>query len=118
MGTGELSLRGWCLERNMADEKLAQKFEQFWEACRGRLARKDKGHAFKAFKKVAQFLPQMLVALDRQEEEREARASARLFVPEPKYVATWLNGRCWEDEVAVRRVAPQSQRHYRPGDER
>lgn len=71
-------------------------FEQFWKAYP---LRKDKGHALKAFNKVSEFLPQMLEAIERQQEEREARATARLFVPEWKYPATWLNGHCWEDEV-------------------
>ena len=75
--------------------EYSPEFEQFWKAYP---VRKDKGHAWTAFKKVAQYLPAMLEAIERQMDEREARASARLFNAEWKYPATWLNGRCWEDE--------------------
>lgn len=106
---------GESAPKTPAEIELEKNFAQFWDAFP---VKKDKGHAMKAFKKVAEFLPQMLEAIERQEEEREARASARLFVAEWKYPATWLNGRCWEDEVAVPQTPPQSQRHYRPADER
>ena len=71
-------------------------FEVFWAHYP---LRKDKGHAAKSFAKVAEHLPAMLEAIEAQELEREARASAGLFVPPWKYPGTWLNGRCWEDEV-------------------
>ena len=88
-------------------------FEVFWAHYP---LRKDKGHAAKSFAKVAEHLPAMLEAIEAQEFEREARASAGLFVPPWKYPGTWLNGRCWEDEVELPELQqkPQSMRHYQP----
>jgi DnaB-like helicase C terminal domain len=70
-------------------------FSQFWEAYPKKVA---KGFAEKASKKAncASLLPQILEAVDRAKATEAWVKEYGQFIPHP---ATWLNGRCWEDEL-------------------
>lgn len=77
----------------------AAPFALFWDAYP---VKKSKGHAEKAFAKLkptAELVATMLTAITKQTAERKARTQAGEFVPEWKYPATWINGRCWEDQA-------------------
>jgi hypothetical protein len=46
-------------------------------------------------------LPLLLPRLQYQIEAREVRNEKKLFVPAWKNLQTWINQRCWEEEIAV-----------------
>lgn len=74
-------------------------FDQFWFAYP---IHKSKEDALKAFKKIPMnevLLKTILDALELQKKEREIKEQNREFVPAWKLPATWLNGKCWQDEV-------------------
>ena len=55
----------------------------------------------KKHKDWQQVLPTLTAALGRQKESRENRKSRGQFVPEWKNLPTWINQRCWEEEVEL-----------------
>lgn len=82
-----------------AHAQLRKRFAHFYRAYP---KKKDRGRAEQAFLKLKpddQLLETMLTALENQTAEREWKEQAQEFVPEWKHPATWLNGKCWEDEI-------------------
>ena len=76
-------------------------FEKFWEQYPHRVS---KGAAIKSFEKVIkehgdEVLETILLAIQAQKRYRNEALSADQFVPNWKMPATWLNQRCWEDEI-------------------
>ncbi len=64
--------------------------------------KKAKGQALKAFNKIKpseSLVSAMIQALEQQKSEHELKKHHEGWVPDWKYPSTWLNGRCWEDEV-------------------
>jgi len=82
-----------------AHAQFRKRFAHFYGAYP---KKKDRGRAEQAFFKLKpddQLLETMLTALENQTAEREWKEQAQEFVPGWKHPATWLNGKCWEDEV-------------------
>ena len=75
-----------------------EEFSIFWKRFPRKVA---KGHARKAFAKVIQHVPlqTLLDAIDAQTFNRANMEKHKMFVPEWKYPATWLNAECWSDEL-------------------
>jgi len=72
-------------------------FEVFYKAYP---LKKGRGQAEKAFLKVDVPISTLLEAIEKQKKEKIAKKERKEFCPEWKHPATWLNGKCWEDEVA------------------
>lgn len=56
---------------------------------------------FKKHKDWNKCLELLLPALEKQKEIRYAKLSQSIFVPEWKNLKTWLNQRCWEEEIII-----------------
>lgn len=52
----------------------------------------------KDYKKI---IPLLLPALQKQISIREINKERKVFVPEWKHLRTWINQKCWEEEIAV-----------------
>jgi len=66
--------------------------------------KKSKAKAFESWQKLKKInslpeLPILLDSIDQQTKEKETKNSAGKFCPEWKHPSTWLNQKCWEDEV-------------------
>lgn len=66
--------------------------------------KKSKEKAFKYWQRLEQEkqLPKLqilLTAIEQQKKEKEIQINNSQFCPEWKHPATWLNQKCWEDEV-------------------
>ncbi len=73
-----------------------------------------RGQAEKAFAKLSpdpDLLAKMISAVEMQKADRERKKRLGEFVPEWKHPSTWLNGKCWEDEIAE---APKAKRRPPP----
>jgi hypothetical protein len=70
-------------------------FETFWKAYPNK---KAKGYALKAWERIkARPSPAELVAaIERARASKDWKKDNGAYIPHP---ATWLNGRCWEDEM-------------------
>lgn len=88
---------------------ISESFNSFWKKYP---VHKSKADALKAWKQLAsdsELLAVILKAIDSQTAERAKVAASGKFIPEWKYPATWLRGRCWEDEPVA--VTGESVRH-------
>lgn len=82
---------------NTKKQSIYQEFEVFWEAYP---KKKSKGDAEKAFGKVnpgKQLLAIMLTKIEQAKKSADWLKDNGQFIP---YPATWLNRKCWEDELA------------------
>lgn len=50
-------------------------------------------------KTYKELIPLLLPSLTKQIELRKHKAESKLFVPEWKHLKTWLNQKCWEEEI-------------------
>lgn len=67
---------------------------------------------FKNFQKHKDWktvLPLLATAIDNQISEREQKILNKQFVPEWKNLQTWINKRCWEQEVTLPKEKTQQQ---------
>lgn len=79
---------------------LAERFKRFWDAYPNRVG---KGQAERAFAKLNPddlMLGRLVRAIQAQTEDRSRKSAAGEFVPPWKNPSTWLNGKCWEDEIS------------------
>jgi hypothetical protein len=84
-----------------AREARGADFEEFWKAY----PRKEgKQKARQAFEKVAVSLDTLLAAIERQKKSTQWCKDGGQFIPHP---ATWLNGKRWEDQLAVGASIPK-----------
>ncbi len=76
----------------------SEEFTTFWQRYPRKVA---KGHARKAFARAIQLttLDTILDAIEAQKFNRANMEKNKMFVPEWKYPATWLNAECWCDEL-------------------
>ena len=80
---------------NAARKTREEEFDIFWAAY----PRKEgKQKARDAFKKVAAPLDVLLAAIEKQKKSAQWSKDGGQFIPHP---TTWLNGKRWEDEVAI-----------------
>ena len=56
---------------------------------------------FKRHKDWKVCLPLLSIAVDNQIRERKYKESNKIFLPEWKNLQTWINQRCWEQEVGL-----------------
>ncbi|HOQ62247.1 MAG TPA: hypothetical protein PKZ08_16585, partial [Vicinamibacterales bacterium] len=78
-----------------ANGRHAEAFARFWAAYP---KRKAKARAEAAFRKLApddDLLAAMLAAIERQRASGQWQRESGRFIP---YPASWLNGRCWDDD--------------------
>lgn len=75
-----------------------EEFTIFWQRYPRKVA---KGHARRAFEKAIKIttLQNILDSIDAQTFNRANMDKHKMFVPEWKYPATWLNAECWSDEL-------------------
>jgi hypothetical protein len=77
------------------NKEYSLEFESFWKAYPNRIG---KGAAEKAWKKNGR--PSIEIILEAIEQQKTWRLNANgQFRPEWKNPATWINQKCWEDEV-------------------
>ena len=82
-------------------------FEKFWSAYPRKAGSKQK--AFEAFKKAGVSLDILLEAIETQKNSAQWSKDNGQFIPHP---TTWLNGKRWEDQLAVDRAGyVNGQRH-------
>jgi len=87
------------------NRSVAADFELFWAVYP---LHKSKERARKVFFKLKpkdELMGKILIALEEQKQEKELQSKTNQFCPPWKLPATWLNGKCWEDEVNL--VAPK-----------
>jgi len=75
-------------------------FDQFWDAYP---LKRAKGGAERAFKKLNpddDLLETILAAIKAQKNDRVNKTARNEFVPDWKHPASWLNQKCWEDEIS------------------
>lgn len=88
------------LDPNISKDKIIQGFDEFWSKYPRKVGKEQ---ARKAFSKAAvdnDLLNTMLSAIDLQGESESWKKDDGKFIPHP---ATWINGKRWEDEVAVKK---------------
>ena len=89
-------------------QEYTEKFLLFWEKYP---VKKSKGAAFQAWQKNEKpTLEIILQAIESQIKEKTQLRISNLFCPEWKYPSTWINQRCWEDEVTETKT-PQTAPH-------
>lgn len=79
---------------------LQQRFDRFWNAYPKKVS---KGQAETTFKKLNPddlLLKRILNALSQQVEHRTQAEAAGQWMPQWKNPSTWLNGKCWDDQLA------------------
>jgi hypothetical protein len=93
-------------EKERSKEKYTQQFEQARKiypgtkrGCETEFANFEK---HKDWKKV---LPLLKPAIEKQIEWRRESKAANIWVPKWKNFQTWINNRCWEDEIEIESVA-------------
>lgn len=89
-------------------EREAQSFDKFYSAYP---LKKSKEAARKAFTKLnpsTELLQIILDAIENQKQERENQRQRGIEPSFLKHPATWLNGKCWEDEVNLT-INPEKQ---------
>ena len=90
--------------------KYPSDFEAFWQIYP---KKKDKKRCYawwKANKPNDRDLKMITDAVTAQREEWKAFSDVGLWHEEWKHPATWLNGECWEDEIAMPAVAKPTQK--------
>jgi len=86
------------IDKQLNKETIEQKntiefyFELFWEAYDRKVGRKD---SFNLFKKIDSSLYDTII--DKAKEYKESTPDIKFR----KYPKTWLNGKCWEDEILI-----------------
>jgi uncharacterized protein YdaU (DUF1376 family) len=73
-------------------------FDQFWKAYPKKTGKGDAEKAFKKAKVTAELLDTILKAIEAQKKGKGWLEDDGKYIPNP---ATWLNGKRWEDEVAI-----------------
>jgi len=92
------------VEKSRVDKKTlsdSEVFDDFRKLYFG--IKKSNQTEFENFKKKTkdwkEVLPQLTEIIKKQIEYRRRLALKNEFVPEPKHLQTWINKRCWEDEI-------------------
>jgi len=86
-------------KENIKRKKIAEQFERFWQAYPEKKAKQTAAQKFeRILQQEGDITEVLLAAIAAQTEERKNLAANGSFVPIWKHPATWLNGRCWEDE--------------------
>lgn len=83
-------------DKHTKDNIQKKEFDLFWAAYP---IKKSKGAAIIAFNKLDVPIDILLNAVETQRKEKEALVIVGQFCPEWKYPSTWLNQKCWLDEV-------------------
>ncbi len=85
---------------------IQTKFNTFWKVYP---RKKSKGFAEKAFAKInpgKELLAIMLASIERAKNSADWQKDGGQYIP---YPATWLNSRCWEDEITEKVGKPTNQ---------
>jgi hypothetical protein len=99
-------------KKHACDATTAARFDSFWDSYPNK---SSKGQAEKTFHKLNPddlLLNRMISALHAQIDHRAAADAAGQWMPNWKNPSTWLNGKCWEDELPE--ITQQSQRRNGP----
>ena len=95
-----------CDCEQISQEELM--FEDFRKAYKG--TKRGLNTEFSNFKKKhkdwKEVLPKLLPAYERQCEQLERNKQAGAFTPQPKNLQTYINQRCWEEEVQPQTANP------------
>lgn len=75
-------------------------FEQFWEQYPRKVDKKGTERVFLRIKGIADLMPTILSALDRQKRSEQWTKDGGQFIPHPK---TWLNQERWNDKTEIAR---------------
>ena len=85
--------------RKKTNKKLEEMFSRFWKIYP---LKKSRVAAYKSFQKInpsEELLQNIVYELHRQAQEKKKMEELGLWSPTWKHASTWLNGRCWEDEL-------------------
>ncbi len=94
------------IEKNRIDKKELSDLEIF-DAFRKLYGGVKKGNQteFKNFQKKhkdwKEILPKLTKIIQKQIEHRRRKELKKEFVPEWKHLTTWINNRCWEEEIPL-----------------
>lgn len=89
-------------ENNLAQTQDAgvNSFDVFYSKYPVKKSKAKAQEVWKKLKPDDALISLMIIAIDNQIREKEQLRVAGRFVPEWKHPSTWLNGRCWEDEIS------------------
>lgn len=100
-------------EKKIKKEKIKEPiffFDDFRKAYPG--TKRGNETEFTNFKKKhkdwKEVLPSLSTKLEYQIKQRKAKAAAQNFVPQWKNLQTWINNRCWEEEITVQESSSDS----------
>ena len=95
-----------------SEDNAREDFDKFWSAYPRKAGNKQK--AFEAFKKAGVSLEILLDAIENQKQSSQWSKDNGQFIPHP---TTWLNGKRWEDQLAVDRAGYVNGRRQLDDDE-
>ena len=95
-----------------SEDNAREDFDKFWSAYPRKAGNKQK--AFEAFKKAGVSLEILLDAIENQKQSSQSSKDNGQFIPHP---TTWLNGKRWEDQLAVDRAGYVNGRRQLDDDE-
>ena len=78
-------------------------FEKFWSAYPRHDGKKKKKKAYNKLNPSEDLIKIMLSAIEKQKQSEKWQANNGQYIP---YLATWLNGRRWEDEGVILESTP------------
>lgn len=85
-------------EKGGVGEKTFEDFRKIYPGTKGGFKTEFENFKKKA-KKFEEILPLLIPAVEAQIEYRKKCEAAGKFYPEWKHLKTWINNRCWEDEL-------------------
>lgn len=85
-------------EKGGVGEKTFEDFRKIYPGTKGGFKTEFENFKKKA-KKFEEILPLLIPAVEAQIEYRKKCEAAGKFCPEWKHLKTWINNRCWEDEL-------------------
>ena len=115
---GEVSQNAAIIQSNpiqiqsKSEDNAREDFDKFWSAYPRKAGNKQK--AFEAFKKAGVSLEILLDAIENQKQSSQWSKDNGQFIPHP---TTWLNGKRWEDQLAVDRAGYVNGRRQLDDDE-
>lgn len=96
---GQRTVSGKREVLNTLAQALRERFEKFWKSYPRKKSKADAEKAWAKINPSEQLVATMLAAIEQAKTSVDWTKERGQFIP---YPATWLNKRCWEDEVVER----------------
>jgi|GEM_PF-892399 uncharacterized protein YdaU (DUF1376 family) len=86
---------------DISTKALEHRFDEFWSNYPVKKSKADAHKKWMKIKPDQNLLDTMIKALQDQTEEKAAQKKLEGFAPNWKNPSTWLNQKCWEDEIYI-----------------